>query len=215
MGAPAKFLFDADFSEKAAKAKPATPAEISAQISEAATSGYARGFAAAQREAEASDARRMAIALEQIGQAVATVVAGLDTIERRVETEATEVAVAVARKLCAELLAREPLAEIAALLEDSLRHLVAAPHLVIRVNDAIYDPAKSRIETLAHRLGFEGRLVILAEPELGTGDCRIEWADGSIARDRAATDARIGELIGRYLASRRDGSPKHEGETHE
>jgi flagellar assembly protein FliH len=211
MGAPAKFLFDVDFSEKAAKAKPATPAEISAQIAEAATSGYARGFAAAQREAEASDARRMAIALEQIGQAAAAIVAGLDVIERRVETEATEVAVAVARKLCAELLAREPLTEIAALLDDSLRHLVAAPHLVIRVNDAIYDPAKSRIEALAHRLGFEGRLVILAEPELGTGDCRIEWADGGIARDRAATDARIGELIGRYLASRREVSPKHEG----
>ncbi len=205
MGAPAKFLFDIDFSEKAAKAKPATPAEIAEKIAEAESAAYARGFAAAQHEAETSDARRTAIALEQIGQAGAAIAAGLDTIERRVESEATEVALAVARKLCAELLAREPLAEVAALLEESLRHLVAAPHLVIRVNDAIYDPAKSRIETLAHRLGFEGRLVILAEPELGTGDCRIEWADGGITRDRATTDARIGELIDRYLASRRGG----------
>ncbi len=211
MGAPAKFLFDVDFSEKATKAKPATPAEVAAQISEAANSGYARGFAAAKQEAETSDTRRMAIALEQIGQAVAAIASGLDVIERRVESEATEVALAVARKLCAELLAREPLAEVSALLEESLRHLVAAPHLVIRVNDAIYDPAKSRIETLAHRLGFEGRLVILAEPELGTGDCRIEWADGGITRDRATTEARIGELIDRYIASRRDAGPKNEG----
>ena len=44
--------------------------------------------------------------------------------------------------------------------------------------------------------------MVLAEPEIALGDCRIEWADGGIVRDRAATEAAIGEAVGRYLGAR-------------
>ena len=82
------------------------------------------------------------------------------------ETEAVDVAVAVARKLCSELIAAEPLGEIIALVSDCFSHLVATPHLVVRINDALYDAARERIERLAKQSGFEGRLVILAEPDI-------------------------------------------------
>jgi len=39
-------------------------------------------------------------------------------------------------------------------------------------------PRANRFERLAKQSGFEGRLVILAEPEIDAGDCKIEWADG-------------------------------------
>ena len=44
---------------------------------------------------------------------------------------------------------------------------------------------------------------MLAEPGMALGDCRIEWADGGLARDRAATEAAIDEAVGRYVAARR------------
>ena len=44
--------------------------------------------------------------------------------------------------------------------------------------------------------------MILAEPDIEGGDCRIEWADGGVASDRASTEAKFEELIGRYLATR-------------
>src|SRR5205814_4481353 len=103
-------------------------------------------------------------------------------------------------KLCAELIAREPLGEITALVSDCFSHLVATPHLVVRINDSLYEAARTQIERLAARAGFEGRLVILAEPTIATGDCRIEWADGGVVLDRAAIVAKISELVGRYLA---------------
>ena len=118
------------------------------------------------------------------------------------ETEAVDVAVAVARKLCSELMAGEPLAEVMALVSDCFSHLVSTPHLVVRINDALYDAARERIERLAKQSGFEGRLVILAEPEIDSGDCKIEWADGGVTLERAAIEAKINELVGRYMASR-------------
>ena len=202
MAAPAKFLFDVDFSAPDKREKPATPAEIADKIAQAEARAYRAGWDAAQREAKVESDRRAALALEEIGIAIRGIASRFTSIETRMETEAVDVAVAVARKLCAELIAREPLGEITALVSDCFSHLVSTPHLVVRINDSLYDAARMQIEQLAAQAGFEGRLVILAEPTIAFGDCRIEWADGGVVLDRAAIEAKISELVGRYLASR-------------
>jgi flagellar assembly protein FliH len=205
MAAPAKYLFDMDFSvPDAAREKAASAIEIAEQVAEAEARGYRTGFDAGQREAKAQSDRRAALALEQIGGAINSIAAGLSAVEVRMETEAVEVAVAVARKLCGELIAAEPLSEIIALVADCFRHLVSTPHLVVRINDALYDAARERIERLAKQSGFEGRLVILAEPDIENGDCKIEWADGGMMLERAAIETKITELVGRYMVSRNE-----------
>ena len=201
MAAPAKFLFDTDFSPKS-RERAATSPEIAQKIAAAEARAYRDGFDAGQREAKAESDRRTALALEEIGIAIRTIATGFSALEVRMETEAVDVAVAVARKLCSELMAGEPLAEIIALVSDCFRHLVSTPHLVVRVSDSLYEAARARIEAMAKQSGFEGRLVILAEPEIETGDCKIEWADGGVLLERAAIEAKISELVGRYMASR-------------
>ena len=122
-------------------------------------------------------------------------------------------AVAVGRKLAAELIAREPMAEIAALATECFKQLVATPHVVVRVNDTLHEFARERIDEIAQHRGFEGRLVVLAEPEIAPGDCRIEWADGGLTRDQAATDAMIAELVSRYIAARQPPTERSFGRT--
>jgi flagellar assembly protein FliH len=204
MSAPAKFLFDVDFGAPDKKEKAATAAEIAAKLGEAEARAYRAGYDAAQHEAKVESDRRAALAMEEISLALKGIASRFSSIENRMETEAVDVAVAVARKLCAELIAREPLGEITALVSDCFSHLVSTPHLVVRINDSLYEGARARIERLAAQCGFEGRLVILAEPTIATGDCRIEWADGGMVLDRAAIEAKISELVGRYMASRNE-----------
>ncbi len=203
MAAPAKFLFDMDFgAPDKTRERPATPAEIAQKIAAAEARAYRDGYEAAQREAKAESDRRAALALEEIGIAIKGIASRFSGIEARMETEAVDVAVAVARKLCSELIAAEPLGEITALVSDCFSHLVSTPHLVVRINDSLYEAAREKIERQATQSGFEGRLVILAEPGIATGDCRIEWADGGVVLERAAIEAKINELVGRYMASR-------------
>jgi flagellar assembly protein FliH len=203
MAAPAKFLFDTDFSTPdRTRERPATPAEIAQKIASAEARAYRDGYDAGQREARAESNRRTALALEEISVAIQGIAVRFSGIETRMETEAVDVAVAVARKLCSALIAGEPLGEIVALVGDCFSHLVSTPHLVVRINDTLYESARERIEKLAKQSGFEGRLVILAEPGIDTGDCRIEWADGGVVLERAAIEAKINELVGRYIASR-------------
>jgi flagellar assembly protein FliH len=203
MAAPAKFLFDTDFSAPDKKReRPATPSEIAQKIAAAEARAYRDGYETAQREARAESDRRTALALEEIAICIKGIATRFAGIETRMETEAVDVAVAVARKLCGELIAGEPLGEITRLVSDCFSHLVATPHLVVRINDRLYETARERIERLAKQSGFAGRLVILAEPEIETGDCKIEWADGGVVLERAAVEAKINELVGRYMASR-------------
>ena len=180
---------------------PATPAEVAQKMAAAEARGYRDGCDAGQREAKAESDRRAALALEEIGIALKTIATRFSGIETRMETEAVDVAVAVARKLCSALIASEPLGEITGLVSHCFSHLISTPHLVVRINEQLYESARERIERLAKQSGFEGRLVILAEPEIETGDCRIEWADGGVVLERAAIDAKINELVGRYKAS--------------
>src|SRR3979490_1631093 len=164
MAAPAKFLFDMDFgAPDKTRERPATPSEIAQKIAAAEARAYRDGYDAGQREAKAESDRRTALALEEIGIAIRGIATRFSGIESRMETEAVDVAVAVARKLCGEWVAGEPLVEITGLVSDCFSHLVSTPHLVVRINDSLYELARERIERLAKQSGFAGRLGIPRE----------------------------------------------------
>jgi len=203
MTARAKFLFDADFGPVKETAPKLTPDEHHEAVAAAELRGYQRGLAAAEAQARTEAERRTAAAYERIATVLAGLAGEMTAIEGRLEAEAVDVAVAVARKLAAALLAREPLAEIAALATECFNAFLAAPHVVVRVNNELYAAARERLDGIARGRGFEGRLVVLGETEIALGDCRIEWADGGVIRDSAAVAAAIDDLVHRYVAARR------------
>ena len=212
MASPAKFLFDTDFAAPDKSRERPSQAEVAQRIATVEARAYRDGYDAGQREAKAESDRRSALALEEIKIAMQGIAARFAGVETRMETEAVDVAVAVARKLCSAMIAAEPLGEVTGLVAECFSHLVATPHLVVRVNESLYEVAREKIERLAKPSGFQGRLVILAEPDVATGDCRIEWADGGVVLERAAIEARIDELVGRYMAPRDQAISGHEDE---
>jgi flagellar assembly protein FliH len=193
MKSTAKYLFDDDFSTSE---KPTiTLVEAERRRVDAESQAYRKGFAAGQAQAQGDALAVIADGMERLDKALAG-------IEARLETEAVEVAVAVAGKLAPELIAREPFAEISALATESFNHLVKAPHVVVHIGTEAFESAKVKLDEIAHTRGFEGRLVVLSDQAMAPGDCRIEWADGGVARDRAATLATIDDVVARYVAAR-------------
>jgi hypothetical protein len=87
---------------------------------------------------------------------------------------------------------------------------VTSPHIAVRVNDALYAAAKEKLEDIVRAKSFEGRLMVLAEPDIAVGDCRIEWADGGINRDSAAAEAAIGAAVAGYVSARRNAAATDE-----
>ncbi len=205
MAAPqAKFMFDLDFATGASPGdRPVSHAEHALKLADAESRGFRDGYAAAENEKVAEAERRTALAFEQIGDRLGRLANGLGGVENRIKAEAAEVAVAVARKLAPALIAREPLAEIEALATDCLRQLVATPHVAVRINDALQPLAHQKLEQIAHDRGFEGRLIVIGDPDIAAGDCRVDWADGGLNRDLAAIDKAVTAAIARYLVATR------------
>ena len=198
MSATAKFMFNVDFGRREPEEEKEPTITVAAHqvaLTEAEANGYQKGFSAAAAEATVETERRIAAALEAICDS-------LKAIEARLEAEAVEVAVAVAKKLAPELVSREPLAEISALASECFRHLVGSPHVVVRVAEPLYEHAHTRLTEIARNHGFEGRVVVLAAPEVELGDCRIEWADGGTVRDTEARQKSIEDAVSRYIAAR-------------
>jgi flagellar assembly protein FliH len=200
MAASAKFTFNEDF---ATGGKPTISViEAERRAADAEAQAYRKGFAAGLAQAQTEAAQRIATALGLIADGMSRLDRALTGIEARLETEAVRVSVAVAGKLAPELIAREPYTEISALATECFRHLVNTPHVVVHVGSDIYDTAKEKLQETAAACGFEGRLVVMSDSDMAPGDCRIEWADGGVNRDEAATLSAINDVVTRYVAAR-------------
>jgi flagellar assembly protein FliH len=200
MKATAKYLFDVDF---AAGEKPTiTMVEHERRRADAESQAYRQGFNAGEQQAHQEATKRMADALSVIADGLGRLDSALTAIETRLETDAVEVAVAVAAKLAPALVAREPFAEIAALATECFHHLVSTPLVTVRIAADIHEVAKAKIEEIARTHGFDGRLAVISDESLAPGDCRVEWADGGIIRDHTATASTIDETVARYIAAR-------------
>ena len=200
MKSTAKYMFDEDF---ATGERPTmTVVEAERRRLDAEAQAHRKGFAAGLAQAQNEAAQRASAALALIADGLERLDRALTGIETRLETEAVEVAVAVAAKLAPQLIAREPFVEISALATECFHQLVTTPHIVVHIGADIYETAKDRLEEIAHARGFEGRLMVTPDPAMAPGDCRIEWADGGVTRDQAATLSAIDDVVGRYVASR-------------
>ena len=200
--APVKFTFDLDLGRREEKNRVLTDTAVAAMIEEARAEGFAEGRAAGEQSASAKAAKQLANAAAAMGQQVAALSAGIEDMRRTTVQEAVELAATIARKLASGLVDQQPLGEIEALIVECLSSLNGVPHLVIRCEptlaDAVRDIATERIGVS----GFSGRLVVMGEPEIGRGDCRIEWVDGGLVRDHAKLTAEIDSRIAAYLAER-------------
>jgi flagellar assembly protein FliH len=184
MTVQSKFLFDSDFG--AATPPKITMAAHETAVAEAEARGYRNGLSAAEAQMRTEAERRSATALERISLTLNGLVQKFSAIER---------------KLAPALLAREPLAEIAQLATNCFAELRHVPHIAVRVNAQDHTIAQDLLTKIAAAQGFEGRLIVMGDDKVAPGDCRLEWADGGVVRDSAATAGLIDEAVQRYTTA--------------
>ncbi|MCB9994582.1 MAG: flagellar assembly protein FliH [Hyphomicrobiaceae bacterium] len=199
--APQKFRFDLDFAASGAKRqKVIAEAELDRLLAEAEARGHARGLKEGQTSALAEAARGLEAAATGLVARAGEAVNRSDARLAEITADATNLAVAVARKLAGALIERHPIEEIGTLLRECLLSLDNAPHLVIRCHPDLADEIRTLAENQIATSGFTGRLVIMGEPEIGLADARFEWVDGGLVRDlgqiNAEIDARVAAFLG-------------------
>jgi len=192
--------------------EPPEPVFRSADLLQAHEDGYADGFANGKAQAETTIAAHTASMLDRLADQIEYIVQSAAEGAARQREGAIQVGLAIARKLLPELSRRHGLAEIEAMIGTCVSDLIDEPRLVIRVADDDLDAISERLDPITSRRGFGGKVVLLAEPAVAPGDCRIEWADGGAERDGARLWHDIDMAAARLLGTA-DSPPAHDSST--
>jgi flagellar assembly protein FliH len=200
MVATQKFMFDTAFdqtgNEKSAKPLPTHTDE---QVEQVRADAFQAGHEAALVEARRIEERRIAeifsaMAL-RIDELCETRAADTGALAR----QATEVAVAICRKVMPEMARRNALSEVEGMIGECLAAMPEEPRIVVRVADGTVDRLQARIAEFAG--GFGGKLVLLGDDEMPVTDCAVVWADGGTERNLDRLWQEIDAAVERMLAS--------------
>lgn len=207
MTALQKFMFETRFdgaagrkrSEPRHAAKPPvtmTEDQVAALREESFAAGRTQGVEEATAQAEslaAAALARIEARLAEVAPQIATVIDG-------VKRDAVAAAMAALRKLVPRLAKEGDLADIEQVVTSCLAAVLEEPRVVVRVNDSTLDLIKERVADIAAKAGYDGKVVLVVDDNLGPGDCRVEWADGGAERDTGWMWKQIDGVVERFFA---------------
>lgn len=210
MGNPLRrFTFDLDLGRAAGEPQQTvTETQLAEAVADSRQEGYAQGYADGENSAAIVATRALAAAAERIAARGIEMAAALDDARAESLREAVGLATSIGSKLASTLVARYPLAEIEALIAECLATIDNAPHLVIRCEPSLADAIKEIATARMATSSFTGRLVVMGDPDVALGDCRLEWVDGGLVRDMAAISSQIDKRIAAYIAARGASRPE-------
>lgn len=203
---PMKFLFDRNLAPEVEEEEYVPQIELSEHediVNAAKLSAYEDGYEAGRKAAEQAAEDRFIGNAHRLEDAIQALLGQVDDSHAAHEKAAVQLAIATARKFAMNLVAREPMTEVEGLFRDCMETVGQVPHLVVRLNNELFEEAKERLQLIANEAGFEGRLIVMADPEITIGDCRMEWANGGMVRDLKKTDAEITSRLKTYFLNRK------------
>lgn len=187
------FNFSRDFTKTGASAQfvdprarlPVPHAQHVAAVEQARQEAYQAGLAEGRALQENAEQQLIGRALDTIAQVMPGLIAQMKTIEVRAQQEALAFTRDFAEKLAGRLVEQSPLSTIEATARAIMDDLRGSAHVAVRVAPSIVDSCKNRLTLLLRENGIEPKLFVFPDPDIAAGDCRIEWADGGIVRERA------------------------------
>lgn len=174
-------------------------ADHEAALKQTDAKAYMRGHVEGARAARLEEEARLAAALEAMRAMLAEVAGRLRHIEAQSSSEALAFALRFADELAGTLLAERPLAPIEAAARQAFADLRGVPHVAVRIAPDLVERCRESLAAIAREVGLDAKIIVLGEPEIAAGDCRIEWADGGLVRDEALYRAKLSEAVGRAL----------------
>jgi flagellar assembly protein FliH len=202
-----KFTFDTEFrgqsdvvsdAARARQKKTMTAEEIDALKAEA----EALGSQAAQVKAAENIERT-------IGALTLSLRAALDRSRAEIEAlraDAALLALAAAKKIAPAALAALPAGDVENALREAMHQAIGEPRITLRAAPEVIAALEGKVNAIAHEEGYDGRVMLAADPLINGADCRIEWRGGGSERSEAAIEAALDALITRRFSDRSETS---------
>ncbi len=92
-------------------------------------------------------------------------------------------------------LAALPAGDVEIALRQAMHQALAEPRITLRAAPQVTEVLEPRLSEIAHEEGYDGRVMIAADPAMTGADCRIEWRGGGAERSEQAIEDALTALI--------------------
>jgi hypothetical protein len=174
-------------------------AELVEAVAAARTEAAAETETRLRAELAASLEQRQAEAWRALSEQLVESRAELERLLRQRAGASRDLALALARALAPRALARAPLADIEAMLRETLARLEPYPRLELRLPQELVAQGRSLLHRAAAETGYPGELAVTPDATLRPGDARLCWQDGAAVRDLAELEAEALDLVDAWL----------------
>jgi len=108
---------------------------------------------------------------------------------------------AMAKKIAPAALAALPASDVEIALRQAMHQAIAEPRITLRAAPAVTVVLEPRLNDIAQQEGYEGRVLIAADPAMTGADCRIEWRGGGAERSEFDIENALSALISRHFST--------------
>jgi flagellar assembly protein FliH len=195
------FTFDQSFDLSAMKAeqeKKAQPTFGEGDLAAARESGYQQGLVEGRAAAQGDINQRQSDFLQRVERLMQRLAEDVWKVYTEQKQTASDIAITIVRKLLPNYVKLHGMQEMTTAIEASVAEMINEPRLVLRVPDVQFDYMSKEINAIAGKLGYGGKIITLADPNLGEHDCRLEWADGGMERNLNYTWSEIERQVLRH-----------------
>lgn len=147
---------------------------------------------------------RCAQSLQAIASQMQLILARLAVESEALRTEAATLAIAAARKIAGAALDAYPADTIEQLAAEAVMDLRSEPRFTVRCNPDLVEMLVERLDKSARDAGYEGAIVVRGEAGMNGADVRLEWGAGAIQRSSADIEARLQDIVERWLVAAPD-----------
>lgn len=193
-------LAQAEAQAEASKPPTFTVEEMEAAKAQSHAAGRQEGMA----DAMAGIEQQMARTLDMMFSKLPDVFKRHEAWTRQMETDALRLANTFMRRLAPELTRGNELPEVENVIREAFGFLTEQPKVIIRVSSALEEPLKDKVVLMATRVGYEGQVVLVGDPELVDDDCRVSWQAGAVERSVDSIWNSLDEIVERALSGRAD-----------
>lgn len=214
---PQRFMFNTSFDPEAMKAeqeKKAPPTFTEDQVAVAKEQSYNQGFVAGKEAALRDMQSQQNEILSHIQIIFERMADEVWKMAAQKKQAASDIALAIARKIVPDFVRKHGMQEMLAAIEASVSEMVNEPRMVLRISEAQFDDISREMNALTARVGYAGKMIILADNTLAANDCRLEWADGGMERSINLVWSEVERQMQRHAAPQEQHHEPHHEYTH-
>lgn len=206
-------IFDEEYQQKLRRAAEAArlaeeeaeanapPTYTQEEVDDAKEASYQLGRQEGMSAAMSGIEQQVAVALEGVLAQVGKLKDAHRQWTNEMQRDAVRLSATIMRKLAPELTRGTELPQIEHVINQAFQFLTEQPKVMIRVATEIEEPLRDKVQLMASRVGYEGEVVLVGDPELVATDCRVSWAAGAVERSLDETWHEIDEMVERTISA--------------